>query len=310
MTNSNTSWPDEMLAVPEDVRRQREAEDRAKREAEEAQRRREEEWRNSPEWKLVEDLKALGLPVGYRDAEGKRIDSAELPIGGKAMIKLKDLAVLVIDRDKNSYATLDKLGISYIPDTAKIETDHQEWLLFDASRYDVTRQALGPGVTLLSKRLIPPPNDQGIRWAKRPDEAGIAPIPMALATVDPIPLDESEYDRGLARRVTVNPDTSGQPEKLHPTLLKGRVNVFQSEPGIGKSLSALAIDAQLMQAGTNVIYYDADGNGGRIGERFASMGVGRDVLDRHFFYYNALPDPEHLDYLLNTIDLCWSSLTT
>ncbi len=125
MTNSNTSWPDEVLAVPEGVRRQREEEeDRAKREAEEEQRRREEEWRNSPEWKLAEDLKALGLPVGYRDADGKRIHAAELPIGGRAMIDLKDLAALVIDRDKNSYATLNKLGIGDMPDTTKIETDH------------------------------------------------------------------------------------------------------------------------------------------------------------------------------------------
>lgn len=105
-------------------------------------------------------------------------------------------------------------------------------------------------------------------------------------------LDARRESPGLEGRVLIHDWMEGEvqtPDMLIDGILyAGRIHALNGEPGKGKSLCALWASLQVMNAGHNVLYLDAE-NGPRVTtSRLIDLGADASIVQRHFRYYSGM----------------------
>lgn len=281
----------------EAIRQKRLAEEEKQRQRREAEEQAKELWYASPEYEALkekaDEVKSYGLQAVYVDAHGERI-RGEIAYNGR--VAIRSGAALRVERGIGQ-ATLAKLGI-VLPPTVTTHSDREAVYFFeDASGFGET--VIGPGVTLLEGFTLSAPDGERVKWAD--NNATVAQLPEEIRNCEPIPDDEDEYSRGEMRRVAVVPAETEPPSVHYGLLAEGRVNVFQAEPGIGKSMSATYFAVDMLNDGKTVMYIDGDGNGARIQNRLASMNADFEAVEDRFHYYSKIDEPDYFYYLLETI---------
>ena len=270
--------------------KQLEEEERRKSENEDGWRKRVEEWRqNSPEFDLVADLKAQGLPAAAFDAAGNFFNSDDVPIGGIAAISLFGLAALVVIPEEGGKTSLAKIGAKDAQDTAAIEMQGRTYLLYrDSIDFPCRSRRLGPGLYLKRKGGIPAPDGERARWLRRADEFDVATLPEYVKTAEPISQDEEPFSHGPAQRVNlagVVQDGVKPPEYLYPDVVcRGNIHAIQSEPHEGKTYAAAAVALSVAKSGGLVMWMDEENTPEDIASLLQDMGASAEDLERIPYY--------------------------
>lgn len=113
---------------------------------------------------------------------------------------------------------------------------------------------------------------------------------IVTKNTDTATADLAFVSTGGLRRVRLGGVPVAPPAELwRGLLLTGKTHVWEGDSGIGKSLAAMAVSADLIREGSKVMYLDHENGPRRVAERMASLGVGAAALEDRFFYYYA-PD--------------------